>query len=77
MKMTYRKLMYIACGQSLALSRVKAYLIMFEDFLNRFADTDDFNEDNIRILVNNLIKETKKVTKSNNEIIEFVEELKG
>ena len=43
MKDTYKKLMFIAYGQSLALDRMYIFLTMFDDFLNKYTNTDQFN----------------------------------
>lgn len=76
MKDTYKKLMFIAYGQSLALDRMYIFLTMFDDFLNKYTNTDQFNEENIRFYLKRLEKETKLVIKDNNRIIAVAEDLK-
>ena len=36
MKITYRKLMHVACGQSLALERLEAYLKIFDSYIDKY-----------------------------------------
>ena len=47
MKITYRKLMHVACGQSLALERLEAYLKIFDMYITKYANTEKLNEENI------------------------------
>ena len=77
MKETYKKLMHVACGQSLALERMDIFLNMFDEFLNKYASTEQFNEGNIRHYVKILKKETKLAIKDNNRIIDVAEDLKS
>ena len=43
MKITYKKLMHVACGQSLALERLEAYLKIFDSYIDKYENTDKFN----------------------------------
>ena len=40
MKITYKKLMHVACGQSLALERLEAYLKIFDSYIDKYENTD-------------------------------------
>ena len=46
MKITYKKLMHVACGQSLALERLEAYLKIFDSYIDKYENTDKFNAEN-------------------------------
>ena len=76
MKITYRKLMHVACGQSLALGRLEVYLDIFNEFITKYANTEQLNEENIRGFLKSFKKETKSVIKDNNRIIDIAEDLK-
>ena len=76
MKITYRKLMHVACGQSLALERLEAYLKIFDSYIDKYENTDKFNAENVRGFVRSFKKETKIAIKDNNRIIDVAEDLK-
>ncbi|MBR4003175.1 MAG: hypothetical protein IKI95_03795 [Clostridia bacterium] len=76
MKITYRKLMHVACGQSLALGRLEAYLSIFNEFITKYANTEQLNEKNIRDFLKIFKKETKIAIKENGRIIDITEDLK-
>lgn len=76
MKIAYKKLMHVACGQSLALGRLEAYLGIFNEFITKYANTEQLNEENIRGFLKSFKKETKSVIKDNNRIIDIAEDLK-
>ena len=76
MKITYRKLMHVACGQSLALGRLEAYLGIFNEFITKYANTEQLNEKNIGDFLKIFKKETKIAIKENNRIIDVAEDLK-
>ena len=76
MKITYRKLMHVACGQSLALGRLEAYLSIFNEFITKYANTEQLNEKNIRDFLKIFKKETKFAIKENGRIIDITEDLK-
>ena len=77
MKTEYKKLIYLAYGQSLALERISAYVHLFDSYLNKYVNTKDFTEENIRWFVDRIKKESKVLNKDNNRILEIVENLKG
>ena len=76
MKITYRKLMHVACGQSLALGRLEAYLKIFDSYIDKYENTDKFNAENVRGFLKSFKKETKIAIKENNRIIDVAEDLK-
>ena len=76
MKITYKKLMHIACGQSLALERLEAYLKIFDSYIDKYENTDKFNAENVRGFLKSFKKETKIAIKENNRIIDVAEDLK-
>ena len=76
MKNTNKKLMHVACGQSLALGRLEAYLGIFNEFITKYANTEQLNEENIRGFLKSFKKETKIAIKENNRIIDITEDLK-
>ena len=76
MKITYRKLMHVACGQSLALERLEAYLKIFDSYIDKYENTDKFNAENVRDFLKSFKKETKIAIKENNRIIDVAEDLK-
>ena len=76
MKITYKKLMHVACGQSLALERLEAYLKIFDSYIDKYENTDKFNAENVRGLLKSFKKETKIAIKENNRIIDITEDLK-
>lgn len=76
MKITYKKLMHVACGQSLALERLEAYLSIFNEFITKYANTKQLNEENIRNFLKSFKKETKIAIRDNNRIIDVAEDLK-
>ena len=76
MKITYRKLMHVTCGQSLALERLEAYLKIFDMYITKYANTEKLNEENIRGFLKSFKKETKIAIKENNRIIDITEDLK-
>lgn len=77
MKITYRKLMHIACGQSLALERLEAYLKIFDMYITKYANTEKLNEENIRDFLKIFKKETKIAIRDNNRLIEITDDLKN
>ena len=77
MKITYRKLMHVACGQSLALERLEAYLGIFNEFITKYANTEQLNEENIRNFLRSFKKETKIAIRDNNRLIEITDDLKN
>ena len=76
MKITYRKLMHVACGQTLALERLDTYLSLFDSYITKYENTDNFNEENVRGFLKSFKKETKIAIKENNRIIDITEDLK-
>ena len=76
MKITYKKLMHVACGQSLALGRLEAYLGIFNEFITKYANTEQLNEENIRGFLKSFKKETKIAIRDNNRLIEITDDLK-
>ena len=76
MKITYRKLMHVACGQSLALERLETYLKIFDSYIDKYENTDKFNAENVRGFLKSFKKETKIAIKENNRIIDITEDLK-
>lgn len=76
MKITYKKLMHVACGQSLALERLEAYLKIFDSYIDKYENTDKFNAENVRGFLKSFKKETKIAIKENNRIIDITEDLK-
>ena len=76
MKITYRKLMHVACGQSLALGRLEAYLGLFDEYITKYSNTEKLNEENIRGFLKMFKKETKTAIKENGRIINITEDLK-
>ena len=76
MKITYRKLMHAACGQSLALERLEAYLKIFDSYIDKYENTDKFSAENVRGFLKSFKKETKIAIKENNRIIDITEDLK-
>ena len=76
MKITYRKLMHVACGQSLALERLETYLKIFDSYIDKYENTDKFNAENVRGFLKSFKKETKIAIKENNRIIDVAEDLK-
>ena len=76
MKITYKKLMHVACGQSLALERLEAYLKIFDSYIDKYEITDKFNAENVRGFLKSFKKETKIAIKENNRIIDVAEDLK-
>ena len=77
MKITYRKLMHDACGQSLALERLEAYLKIFDMYITKYANTEKLNEENIRGFLKSFKKETKIAIRDNNRLIEITDDLKN
>ena len=77
MKITYKKLMHVACGQSLALGWLEAYLGIFNEFITKYANTEQLNEKNIRDFLKIFKKETKIAIKDNNMLIEIADDLKN
>ena len=77
MKITYKKLMHVACGQSLALKRLEAYLGIFNEFITKYANTEQLNEENIRNFLKSFKKETKIAIRDNNRLIEITDDLKN
>ena len=77
MKITYRKLMHVACGQSLALERLEAYLKIFDSYIDKYENTDKFNAENIRGFLKSFKKETKIAIRDNNRLIEITDDLKN
>ena len=76
MKITYRKLMHVACGQSLALERLEAYLKIFDSYIDTYENTDKFSAENVRGFLKSFKKEKKIAIKENNRIIDITEDLK-
>lgn len=76
MKITYKKLMHVACGQSLVLERLEAYLKIFDSYIDKYENTDKFNAENVRGFLKSFKKETKIAIKENNRIIDVAEDLK-
>ena len=76
MKITYKKLMHVACGQSMALERLEAYLKIFDSYIDKYENTDKFNAENVRGFLKSFKKETKIAIKDNNRIIDVAEDLK-
>ena len=76
MKITYRKLMHVACGQSLALERLEAYLKIFDSYIDKYENADKFSAENVRGFLKSFKKETKIAIKENNRIIDITEDLK-
>ena len=76
MKITYKKLMHIACGQSLAHARLEAYLKIFDSYIDKYENTDKFNAENVRGFLKSFKKETKIAIRENNRIIDITEDLK-
>lgn len=76
MKLIYKQLMHVACGQSLALGRLEAYLGIFDMYITKYANTEKLNEENIRGFLKSFKKETKIAIKENNRIIDITEDLK-
>ena len=76
MKITYKKLMHVACGQSLVLERLEAYLKIFDMYITKYANTEKLNEENIRDFLKIFKKETKIAIKENGRIIDITEDLK-
>ena len=68
--------MHVACGQSLALERLEAYLSIFNEFITKYANTEQLNEKNIRDFLKIFKKETKIAIKENGRIIDITEDLK-
>lgn len=77
MKITYRKLMHVACGQSLALERLEAYLKIFDMYITKYANTEKLNEENIRGFLKSFKKETKIAIRDNNRLIEITDDFKN
>ena len=77
MKITYKKLMHVACGQSLALERLEAYLKIFDMYITKYANTEKLNEENIRGFLKSFKKETKIAIRDNNRLIEITDDLKN
>ena len=77
MKITYRKLMHVACGQSLALGRLEAYLGIFDMYITKYANTEKLNEENIRGFLKSFKKETKIAIRDNNRLIVITDDLKN
>ena len=77
MKITYRKLMHVACGQSLALERLEAYLKIFDSYIDKYENTDKFNAENVRGFLKSFKKETKIAIRDNNRLIEITDDLKN
>lgn len=77
MKITYKKLMHVACGQSLALGRLEAYLGIFDMYITKYANTEKLNEENIRGFLKSFKKETKIAIRDNNRLIEITDDLKN
>ena len=77
MKITYRKLMHVACGQSLALERLEAYLKIFDMYITKYANTEKLNEENIKGFIKSFKKETKIAIRDNNRLIEITDDLKN
>ena len=76
MKITYKKLMHVACGQSLALERLEAYLKIFDSYIDKYENTDKFNAENVRGFVRSFKKEAKAAIRDNNRLIEITDDLK-
>ena len=76
MKLIYKQLMYVACGQSIALEKLDTYLSLFDSYITKYENTDNFNEENVRGFLKSFKKETKIVIKENNRIIDITEDLK-
>ena len=76
MKITYRKLMHVACGKILAVERLEAYLKIFDSYIDKYENTDKFNAENVRGFLKSFKKETKIAIKENNRIIDITEDLK-
>ena len=68
--------MHVACGQSLALGRLEVYLDIFNEFITKYDNTEQLNEENIRGFLKMFKKETKSAIKDNNRIIDVAEDLK-
>ena len=77
MKITYKKLMHVACGQSLALERLEAYLKIFDMYITKYANTEKLNEENIRGFLKSFKKETKIAIRDNNRLIEITDDFKN
>lgn len=77
MKITYKKLMHVACGQSLALERLEAYLGIFDMYITKYANTEKLNEENIKGFIKSFKKETKIAIRDNNRLIEITDDLKN
>lgn len=77
MKITYKKLMHVACGQSLALERLETYLKIFDMYITKYANTEKLNEENIRGFLKSFKKETKIAIRDNNRLIEITDDLKN
>lgn len=77
MKITYKKLMHVACGQSIALERLEAYLKIFDSYIDKYENTDKFNAENVRGFLKSFKKETKIAIRDNNRLIEITDDLKN
>ena len=69
--------MHVACGQSLALGRLEAYLGIFDMYITKYANTEKLNEENIRGFLKSFKKETKIAIRDNNRLIEITDDLKN
>lgn len=76
MKLIYKQLMHVACGQSIALEKLDTYLSLFDSYITKYENTDNFNEENVRGFLKSFKKETKIAIKENNRIIDITEDLK-
>ena len=68
--------MHVACGQSLALERLEAYLKIFDSYIDKYENTDKFNAENVRGFLHNIRKEAKVAIRDNNRLIEITDDLK-
>lgn len=77
MKLIYKQLMHVACGQSIALEKLDTYLNLFDSYITKYENTDDFNEENVRGFLHSIRKATKTAIKDNNKLIELTDDLKN
>ena len=76
MKLIYKQLMHVACGQSIALEKLDTYLSLFDSYITKYENTDNFNEENVRGFLHSIRKEAKAAIRDNNRLIEITDDLK-
>lgn len=77
MKLIYKQLMHVACGQSLTLEKLDIYLKIFDSYIDKYENTDKFNAENVREFVRSFKRETKAAIRDNNRLIEITDDLKN